>query len=485
MTSVRRRFDVGGLRVQVLLWTLLPLTILLLLFSYSGISSHEQSMRALAIEENGRLIRAYAALISAQVQRYANAEQIPPFAVPVGALALDTVFGAKDDDEDGAVSLYDAQGRLLFGDETTIPHHDSMMPAANGGGHHHMTAVSPDTGHDVLITRATIPETGWQLVLEDSWHMLTAPLLRFDQITPLILAVAVIVSLLVLFLGVRYVVRPLQELRLRAVRIGQGDYDATALPINGVTEIRDLRTALGDMASRVRDSRAALQDYVGMVTQVQEEERARLSRELHDETVQTLIALGHKAQMIQRSLKRGDPSSDALAADMRGMIEQAIAEVRRFSQALHPHYLAELGLSTALESLARDAGAEFTLPGSPPKLKPDQELAVYRIAQEALNNVQRHANARAVEIEFGAQNGHAVLRIADDGVGFTPPAELVTLTSSGHFGLMGMHERAALVGGHLKIDAMPGRGTVVELTIDTDPPGEPNATVPAAGAVGP
>lgn len=484
MTPAARRLDIGGLRVQVVLWTLLPLTILLLLFSYSGISSHEQSMRALAIEENGRLIRAYTALISAQIQRYADVQRVAPSAVPVEALDLDAVFSERLLDVGGSVSLYDAQGRLLYGDETPLPRHESMMTMSSGT-HHHMTAVSPQTGHDVLITRATIPETGWQLVLEDSWHMLTAPLLRFDQITPLILAVAVIVSLLVLFLGVRYVVRPLQELRLRAVQIGRGDYDAAALPINGVTEIHDLYTALSDMASRVRDTRAALQDYVGMVTQVQEEERARLSRELHDETVQTLIALGHKAQMIQRSLKRGDPNSDALAADMRGMVDQAIAEVRRFSQALHPHYLAELGLPTALESLARDAGAEFTLVGIAPKLKPDQELAVYRIAQEALNNVQRHSRAHTVEIAFGSQNGHAVLRVADDGVGFTPPTELVTLTSSGHFGLMGMHERAALAGGRLTIEATPGRGTVVELTIDTDPPGDPNATVPAAGAVGP
>jgi signal transduction histidine kinase len=210
---------------------------------------------------------------------------------------------------------------------------------------------------------------------------------------------------------------------------------------------------------------AALHDYLRKVTQAQEEERARLGRELHDETVQALIALSHKAQMVQRHLERSSPETRQHITELRQMLAQDIDEVRRFSRALHPHYLEELGLVTALETLAREAGAQFSLSGQAVEMKAEKELAVYRIAQEALNNARRHAQADNIRVELEFEQNQVTLRVCDDGVGFVPPSQLSDLTRTGHFGVIGMRERAQLVDGRLNMISSSGKGTTIVFTV--------------------
>jgi signal transduction histidine kinase len=219
------------------------------------------------------------------------------------------------------------------------------------------------------------------------------------------------------------------------------------------------------MARRVQGYQTALQDYLREVTQAQEEERARLGRELHDETVQTLIALGHKAQRVQRNFERSDGQTGDNIIELRGMIAQAIEEVRRLSQALHPLYLEELGLIAALETLAREVGAQFTVSGYPHRLSAEKELAFYRIAQEALNNARRHARANTIQVEVKFERDTTTLQVSDDGVGFEPQPQFNVLTGTGHFGLMGMRERSQLIAGQLAIQSTPGMGTRIVLVV--------------------
>jgi len=306
-----------------------------------------------------------------------------------------------------------------------------------------------------------MPNTRWSLLIRESWHSLTDPLIRIEQVTPFILFTATATSLLTLFFGLRFVAQPLRELGLRANQIGQGEFDAASHAIGGVKEIEDLRVTLNDMAKQLQSYQAALHDYLRVVTQTQEEERARLGRELHDETVQTLIALSHKAQMVQRNFERSSPQTSQHITELRQMIDHGIDEVRRFSRALHPHYLEELGLVTSLETLAHEIGAQFEISGQPAQIKAEKELALYRIAQEAANNARRHAQAKNIRIEFEFDGSQATLRVCDDGIGFVPPAQLNDLTRTGHFGLMGMRERAQLVNGRLKVISTPGSGTTV------------------------
>jgi signal transduction histidine kinase len=261
------------------------------------------------------------------------------------------------------------------------------------------------------------------------------------------------------------VVRPLRELGLRAKRLGEGDFDAVSEPVNGVTEIEDLRVSLSGMAVQLQGQQVALHAYLGAVTRAQEEERARLGRELHDETVQALIALGHKAQMVQRSFERSSSQTAEHIATLRQMIQQTIDEIRRLSHGLRPHYLEDLGLVAGLGALAQETGAHISVSGMPRPLPSDQELAVYRIAQEAVNNARHHARASSVDIDLEFTPTTLLLCVCDDGIGFIVPEHMDEMTRNGHFGLMGMRERAQLAGGTLNVVSASQRGTTIEFAL--------------------
>ena len=464
-----KRFSLSllGLRAQVLLWTVLPLTILLIIFAFSGVNSHQSSMRALAVDENTRLIGALSRLIAAQVENYSLRQQITPDQVRASDLDLDSQLAVEHPNSTGTVALLDQDGSVLFSRGTIPPSEDILtwpgVAQALAGESGALFASESEHGDVVVYT--PILNTRWSLLIREAWHSLTDPLIRFEQVTPFILFTATAISLLTLFFGLRFVAQPLRELGLRANQIGQGQFDAAAKAIGGVKEIEDLRVTLNEMARQLQSHQAALHDYLRQVTQAQEEERARLGRELHDETVQALIALSHKAQMVQRNFERSSPQTSQHIAELRQMVAQGIDEVRRFSRALHPHYLEELGLVTALETLAREVGAQFSVIGQPSEMRAEKELTLYRIAQEALNNARHHAQADNIRVELEFEQKLATLRVCDDGVGFVPPPQLNDLTRTGHFGLMGMRERAQLVDGTLNVGTSPAKGTTVTFTV--------------------
>jgi len=465
MKAPRLSVDLRGLRTQVLLWTVLPLTILLIVFSLSGISSHQQSMQALAADENARLVTVLARLIAAQVENSALRLQQPLAEIPIEALDLDQLLRTSQANADSALVLLGSAGNIIFS-RGELPDAIGQWPGvADALAGQSGVTLATDAAHSDVIAYTPVPNTQWALVIREPWHSLTDPLLRFEEVMPFILFTAVAVSLLTLFFGLRYVVRPLQGLSVRANEIGQGKFDAGQHYPGGVKEIADLHLTLNEMARRIQSDQAALQEYLRAVTQAQEEERERIARELHDETVQTLIALGHRAQMAQRTLTRDPEQTPARIGELREMIAQAIEEVRRFTQALHPHYLAELGLVAGLETLTREAETGLQVIGSPYRLKAEKELAIYRIAQEALNNARRHAQAQQVQVEISFEEKQVVLSVRDDGRGFAVPTDLSSLKHRGHFGLIGMRERSQLVGGQLQVESRPDSGTTVCFTV--------------------
>jgi len=452
-----------GLRAQVLLWTVLPLTIFLIIFSLTGVQGHQEAMKSLASQENSRLVLALAQIIALELENQSLRDGIPVNEVSINALKLDQWLSIEHAEAESGVILLDEDAEVLFqwGDFVPVGSPRDWLGVREALTGHHAVIFTSDTLYGEIVAYAPIPNRSWALVIRESWHMLTAPLIRYEQVLPFILFFALLTSSLILFFGLRYVVQPLRELGLRATLIGQGQFDAAKTSIKGVREIEELRGSLNTMANQVQNHQAALHDYVGAVNHAQEEERARLARELHDETVQSLIALGHKAQMVQRALVREPEQVSVRIEEMRKMIAQSIEEIRRFSQALHPHYLEELGLLAALETLIRNVKAELIVKGAPPRMKPEHELAFYRIAQEALNNAVRHAGLTTIRLEFISEGNRSTLRVCDNGIGFDIPAHFTDLTRTGHFGLIGMRERATLVGGELVIVSAPGKGTQV------------------------
>ena len=456
-----------GLRIQVLLWTVLPLIIFLIVFSFSGVSSHQSSMRALAAEENSRLVVALTDLVAVQLENVALRVDVPVADIDVNMLDLEHLLQLDHEDAASTVILLDPEGKILFQYGNTDVEGELLPEAVHKSALQRERGVIFTSPHGDVVAYAPVPNNEWSLIIRESWHSLSAPLLQYEQVMPFILFIAALVSLLILFFGVRYLVRPLRELGLRAARIGAGDFTHSKVNYSGsVKEISDLSGALDDMAHRIQNYQAALHDYVGAVTKAQEEERARLGRELHDETVQTLIALGHKAQMVQRNLARDPTLADERLGELRQMVAAAIDEVRRFSRALHPHYLEELGLTNALEMLAREAKSNFTGTGTPVRLKPETELTIYRVAQEALNNARRHAHADDISMRLEYKLDQVLLEICDNGAGFIVPDYFYDLTRTGHFGLIGMRERVQLVNGQLKVASQVGNGTRVALTVN-------------------
>jgi len=189
------------------------------------------------------------------------------------------------------------------------------------------------------------------------------------------------------------------------------------------------------------------------------EERQRLARELHDSVSQALygIALGTQTTLAalreDRDLRAGEQASQYVL----NLAEAAIAEMRALIFELRPETLQQEGLVGALERHALEVDAQFD---REPDVPLDTKEALYRIAQEALQNAVRHARPRLIRLRLDEASAHVQLEIADDGIGFDP-----TRPHPGHLGLTSMRERAAAVGGELTIDSAPGQGTRVVVRV--------------------
>jgi signal transduction histidine kinase len=345
--------------------------------------------------------------------------------------------------------------------------HPGVAPALRGeSGATYLTL----NGQEHVVVFSPVPPAGWGLIIEEPWQMVAGPTLRATQLAPLILAPVVLIALLLVWFGARQIVRPLQTLADRATELGRGDFTAIEEPAGGIAEIGRLQAELIEMARKVSAAQDSLRRYAGAIAAGQEEERRRLARELHDDTIQTLIALNQRAQLAQRALV-GHPAHEKLA-ELETMVAQAIGDARRFARALRPIYLEDLGLTPALEMLTRDTAANssganmaWELAGEPRRLPPETELTLYRMAQEALNNALRHAEAGQITIQLRFEPEKIALEVADDGRGFVPPNSLADMAPQGHFGLLGLNERAQLIGADLRLRSAPGQGTTVTAVI--------------------
>jgi signal transduction histidine kinase len=205
---------------------------------------------------------------------------------------------------------------------------------------------------------------------------------------------------------------------------------------------------------------------VQSVLRVTEAERSRLAAELHDGPVQQLTALLYGLELARHHVRRDSAvAAGQLLASLEEKATGEINELRRLMTQLRPPVLDELGLVSALRNQGRTfesaSGVRCAIDTeSELRLAPELETVLYRVTQESLTNVSKHANASKVNISLAAVDGHVRLLIRDDGVGFNP-LEATALEAQGHFGLTNMRERVEMVGGTLLVDSSPGRGTTI------------------------
>jgi signal transduction histidine kinase len=347
--------------------------------------------------------------------------------------------------------------------DTTLLSHPGVASALRGESG--TTYITNEDGEHIVAFSPITP-VGWAMVIDEPWHAVADPLLRTTEWAPLLLAPALIIALIGLTFGARQIVQPLQSLEDKATALGWGDFAAIEEPVGGIAEIQRLQNELVHMAQKVRHAQHSLRDYLGAVTAGQEEERRRLARELHDDTIQTLIALNQRIQLAQ--MAQPEP---AQLGEMQEMVSGLIADLRRTIHALRPIYLEDLGLVPALQMLAREVGegtdlaVTFESSGKARRLEPEVELALYRIAQEALSNVMRHAGAGFASVALTFADDTVKLAISDDGAGFAVPESPAEFARQAHFGLLGIYERAELVGADLALVSHRGEGTRLQVVV--------------------
>jgi len=397
--------------------------------------------------------------------------------ISLGSLGLEALLSQVQVGEHGVVYLLDATGQILAHSRSelarpTLAGHTGVPIALQDDGAGTTLCHSPD-GERMTLAYAPVNllDPDWRVVVEQPWHEVIGPVLRYSQFMPLVAALAAIISVLALYYGVRAIVRPLQALGQRAERVAWGDFGATETSVGGVREIEDLQRTLDQMAKRIQSYQSGMHDYIGAITRGQEDERKRLARELHDDTAQALIALNQQVEMAQKLWSKEPDRAAERLAQVRTMLAETLESVRRFSRDLRPIYLEDLGFIPALEMLVREAdqkenlSVQLTVSGSSRRLPPDLELAAYRIVQESLNNVIQHADANEAWVEVRFQVEHFTLSVRDNGQGFEAPDLPDVLARRGHFGLMGIQERALLYGGQLTIHSTPGGGTEVTVRL--------------------
>lgn len=412
-----------------------------------------------------------------------SGERLVAVAVPVGEnllagafspatitrRALTPVFGAGDQ---ATAFLVDERGELLY--QLGSPLQPDRNPAEHPGvisalrGERGTTYVPVD-GDEHVVAFSPVPPVGWALVVEESWQAVADPLLHTTEWAPLVLAPLLLVTLLGLGFGVRQIVQPLQSLAEKATALGWGNFAAIETPVGGIVEIQRLQRELVHMAQKVRSAQQSLRGYLGAVTAGQEEERRRLARELHDDTIQSLIALNQRLQLAQLSPQTSSTAEQL--EEMQQMVTQLIADLRRQIHALRPIYLEDLGLAPALQMLSQEVqdghplAVNFQTKGAVQRLAPEVELALYRITQEALTNVARHAAATSATVILAFDPENVRLTVHDNGRGFVVPESPAELAPQGHFGLLGIHERAELIGAHLSLHSQPSEGTRLQVEV--------------------
>lgn len=561
---------IRGLRVQILLWTILPLILILVAVSLSSIKLHQDSMRDMVAERNAHVAGLAAARLDDQIR--------------VRAIALDTFLrsvgeGANPEEELAELrpllDLFD-QGVILFDTDGTsmIQTPDDLLPSQeeiweallssraqpgqvtyqlvsqSGGARMFLISLTSqatkrsavgiisqqglnnqylldhvnrnprreayliaqdgtvlyhqdeaEIGRDYLMHEgveqalrgeagatfgqiegeeehvvgyAPLLTTGWAILVEEPWADVIVPGLQYSLWAPILVLIAAVASLLAVQFGLGRIVHPLQVLGREASRLAWGDFQAIEKPVGGIAEIRDLQSTLQDMAAQIHRYQDGMRDYIAVLTQTQEDERKRLARELHDVIVQTVIAMGQRVKMLQLDWReqcgdcpRADPTQiDVRLSNLSEMVAQCLTDVRGMIRDLRPIYLDELGLVSALEALSRSTENEnietaFEVIGEERVLLREANLTVYRIAQAAISNAIRHGQPELIMLQLEFQETGVKLTVEDDGSGFIPPERPSDLALQGHFGLIGMYERATRMGGHLSIRSAPGSGTTI------------------------
>jgi len=241
-------------------------------------------------------------------------------------------------------------------------------------------------------------------------------------------------------------------------------------------ELSELNHALQEQIAHRRAAEEARQKLLRQLAQAEESERSRIARELHDQLGQELTALKLGLHLLQVRRSRSAEEQQALQ-DLQAVADHLMRTTQRLAWELRPTVLDNLGLQLALQRLAGEWSAKSGVPVafhsddlSPRRLSLEIESTLYRLAQEALTNIARHAQAKSVQLRLERRGEEIFLQVRDDGRGFDPAATLHTADERSRLGLLGMQERVSLAGGSMLIQSSNGGGTAITARLPLEVP---------------
>jgi len=225
------------------------------------------------------------------------------------------------------------------------------------------------------------------------------------------------------------------------------------------------------MFDNLREQQLRVEQLLIRTVQAQEEERRRISIELHDGVAQWLVGANYQLQTCQAIMAKGD--LDAARYDMSKLettLDKSLKELRSVISGLRPIALEELGLVHALEQVVREFNSDsvvciFETLGEPVRLFPNAELTIYRVVQESLSNIKKHSEATSVTVKLQFAKDKVYIEVNDNGKGFNYYQTMKQATTTGHMGLLGMRERASMMGGRLRISSKTGDGVRINMML--------------------
>ena len=285
-------------------------------------------------------------------------------------------------------------------------------------------------------------------------------------------SIGVVISLVLNFIIIQAALRPIRDLRLIVKRIQTKQAEVAQLSlIDTDPDIYHLTLALNSLISQLESSNQQLRLLSDRAITAQEEERKRIARSLHDDTGQSLSTLIINLERLEKHLPKDEGELLQRLQSLRQMAQESLECLRSMIYDLRPAILDDLGLLPAIRWYARtnleQAGiqVELNFPAEAPDLPQALTTTLFRITQEALNNIIRHSQAKKASISLGFQDGIVTLQVEDNGLGFDPAQMSREAIQLQHWGLVGIRERIELVRGHLAIGSDSSSGTTLTVTV--------------------
>lgn len=453
------------IRTQLLWAMLFPLALFGLLSILVIATAFRQLSLELVRQRNTSQIQALAATLSqkSDVGGLPDSQQLRSAAQSAGVDNSAAVYLINTQGQP-VVSSNPIPGQYLLGVEEISQLSQISEPSSE-------LMESSSTNDEVMVSTAAIPGMEYRAVLVEPWKTIMTPATNYQLLLAGLTLLGIVLSLVTLSLAIGRIIQPIRILAENATGAVPGSV-FYPIKVYGAQEIRTLISAFNQMVIRLAEQQSALRQYSHQALLSQEEERQRLSHELHDGILQDLVGLSQRVELCRIEMTTDSNQAQKRLAEFHDLLNRTLNEVRGISIALRPPVLEDLGLPVAIGALCNEltqhnprVKCELVINDKSKRLDADLELGIYRVVQEALTNIRKHAaDATDVKVEVVFGEDDILARISNNGSVLTNQ-DIQGYVRSGHLGLAGMSERARLFGGVFDISSNPGEDTVVSIRL--------------------